>query len=227
MTALTVSHQLQQRGAHCLQFSGHRLAIQGRQVVFEIHPRLELRQLIEQAQAQGADLPLETTIETRHRQLGRSPAAGRHQLTDGLSAGEIQPAVEKSPLAEFTGQGAPGTGGQHQLQHPLHRDQPAVAVQLNDGLAGEAAGRAHQEQQRFIHPLAAAGIAHMAVEHAVALPDLLAGRLKQTRSNGFGLGPGDAHDRHAALTGGDGGGDSSDRVGGHASSVSFRCVSSC
>ena len=102
-----------------------------------------------------------------------------------------------------------------------------MAVQLNDGLAGEAAGRAHQEQQRFIHPLAAAGIAHMAIEHAVALPDLLAGRLKQTRSNGFGLGPGDAHDRHAALTGGDGGGDSSDRVGGHASSVSFRCVSSC
>ena len=103
MTALTVSHQLQQRGAHCLQFSGHRLAIQGGQVVFEIHPRLELRQLIEQAQAQGADLPLETTIETRHRQLGGSSAAGRHQLTDGLGAGEVQPAVEKSPLAEFTG----------------------------------------------------------------------------------------------------------------------------
>ena len=130
-------------------------------------------------------------------------------------------------MAEFTGQGTPGPGGEHQLEHPLHRDQPPVAVQLNNGLAGEAAGRAHQQQQCFIHPLAAAGIAHMAVKDAVALPDLMAGGFKQTRSDGFGLGPGDAHNRDAALTGGDSGGNGSDRVGGHASSVSFGGLSLC
>ena len=86
------------------------MAIEGRQVLLEIHPCLQLGQLIQQPLAQGADAPLQPTIDPRHGQLGRAPAAGRDHLADRLGPGEVEPTVEESPLAELPGQGPPRPG---------------------------------------------------------------------------------------------------------------------
>ena len=103
LTALAIGQQLVQLCLHSHQGRGHGGAIQGGQVVLEIHPRLQLRQLIQQPLPQGCDALLQAAIQAGHGQLGRTAAAGRDQLTHRLGAGEIQAAVEKCPLAELPG----------------------------------------------------------------------------------------------------------------------------
>ena len=89
-----------------------------------------------------------------------------------------------------------------------------MAVELHHVFPGEAAGGAHQQQQGLIHPLARGGIHHVAVEHPVAVPHLLARCMEELAADRFCPGPGEAHDRHPALPRGNGGGDGGDGVGG-------------
>ena len=192
-------HQVLQGTQHRREFRHHGLAIEGRQILFKINPRLQFGQLIQQALPQGADLLLQPPIHACHGQLGSPAAAGTHHLANGFCPGEIQAPVEKSPLGEFPWQGSPRPGRQHQLEHPLHCHQSAMAMQLHHGFPGEAAGGPHQQQQGFVHPLLASGIHHVAVEHPMAFPALAAWGHKQLPANGFRPRPGDPHDGHAAL----------------------------
>ena len=168
----------------------------------------------EQSFAQAADASLQAAIDAGHGQLGRPATAGGDHLANRFRPGEIEPTVEKSPLAEFPRQSPAGSGGQHQLQHPLDGHQAAVAVEFHHGFAGEAAGRPHQQQQGLIHPLAAGRVHHVAIEHPMALPGLLARSQKQALADSFRPLAGEAHDRHAALARGNGGGDGGDGVAG-------------
>ena len=86
---------------HRHEFGHHGLAIEGRQILLKINPRLQFGQLIQQALPQGADLLLHAPIHASHGQLGRAAAAGAHHLANGFSPGEIQAPVEESPLGEF------------------------------------------------------------------------------------------------------------------------------
>ena len=194
------------------------LAIEGRQVLLEIHPSLQLRELIEQAFPQRRDLGLNAAIEARHGQLGRPAAAGRHQLTHRLGTGEIEPAVEHGPLAEFARMGPPHSRlPQHLFEHPLHGDHPAMAVDLHHVLAGEAAGPAHQQQQHLIES-AALAIDHMAIHHPVRSPLLSARAVHHAAPRRFRSRPGETNHGDAALPWGHGGGHGRNRVGaGHSS----------
>ena len=87
-----------------------------------------------------------------------------------------------------------------------------MAVKLHHCFAGEAAWRAHQQQQHLIHHIAVGWIVDVAVEHPMALPALLASWLKQLTANGFSLGSADPHDGHAAGTGSHRRGDRCDGV---------------
>ena len=207
-------HQPLQGGAHRRQLRQHGAGIEGRQILLKIHPRLQLRQLIQQPFAQAADASLQAAIDAGHGQLGRPATAGVDHFANRLSPGEIEPTVEKSSLAEFPRQSPAGSGGQHQLQHPLNGHQAAVAVEFHHGFAGKTAGCPHQQQQRLIHPLAAGRIHHMAVEHPMALPVLLARGQKQALADRLRPFAGEAQDCHAALARGDGGGDGNDGVAG-------------
>ena len=97
---------------------------------------------------------MQAAIKASKRQLGGAATAGRHQVAQRLGPGEIKAAIEKGPLAEFTRLGPAGAGRKHQVQHPLHADQAAVAVELHHVLTGETARRLHQQQQGLIDPLA-------------------------------------------------------------------------
>ena len=193
-----LGHQGLQLRAHRHQLSQDRRAIEGRQILLEIHPRLQFGQLVKQPLPQGRDAALNAAIEARHRQLGRPPAAGADHRRHRLGPGQIEAPVEKGPLAELAGSRPPRTRRQHQLQHPAHRLQSAMAVQFHHVLAGEAAGGAHQQQQHLIHPFSAGRIDHMAVEHPMALPELLAGGDKDLSADRLGPGAREAHNRHTA-----------------------------
>ena len=221
LALLRLGQHRRQLAAHGLQFGPHGVGIEGRQIVFEIDPGLELRQLVEQALPQGADPALQPAIQPRHGQLGGATTAGRHHLHQGLGPGEIEAAVEEGPLAELPRPRQPRPGRQHQLQHPPHHHQPAVAVEFHHVLAGEAAGGAHQQQQSLIHPFAAGRIHHMAVQHPMALPGLATRRPKQAPADRLSRRPRQPHDRHTALAGGHGGGDRGDGARGIAAIASI------
>ena len=61
-----------------------------------------------------------------------------------------------------------------------------MTVELHHVLAGETAGGPHQQQQGLIHLFAAGWIHHVAVEHPVAFPHLLARRREQPPADRFG-----------------------------------------
>jgi hypothetical protein len=174
-----LAHQLLQSGAHRHEGVGDGGRIEGGQVVFKVEPGLQFGQRIEQLLAQGGDAALQATIEAGHRQGGGAAAAGIDHLHHRLRPGEVKAAVEEGPLAEFPRPCGSGARCPHQLLHPPHRLQTPVAVELHHVFAGEAAGGAHQQQQGLIHPIAAGGIHHMAVEDPVALPLLAARHAKE------------------------------------------------
>ena len=192
-------HQLLQRKPHRRQLGRHRSTIEQGQILLKLHPGLQFGQLVEQALAQARNLALQAAIEAGNRQLGGAAAAGCDQVAHRLGPGEIKAAMEEGPLAEFAGLGPAGAAGQHQLQHPLHTDQAAVAVELHHVFASEAARRLHQQQQGLIDPLVRGRIHHMAIEDPVALPQLAPRRPKQPPPNRHGARPREPHDRHAAL----------------------------
>ena len=215
---LAIAHQLLKLQTHGLQLLQQGLASEGRQVLLEIHPSLQFGELIEQPFPQRRDLGLNAAIEARHGQLGRPAAAGRHQLTHRLGTGEIEPAVEHGPLAEFARLGPPHSRlPQHLFEHPLHGDHPAMAVDLHHVLTGEAAGPAHQQQQHLIET-AALAIDHMAVHHPVRSPLLSARAVHHAAPRCFRSRPGETNHGDPALPWGHGGGHGRNRVGaGHSS----------
>ena len=87
-----------------------------------------------------------------------------------------------------------------------------MALELHHRFAGEAARRPQQQQQGLIHPLLGLGIDHMAVEHPMAIPELLAGGCEQLAPDRFRLRPGNPHNGHTSLARGDRGGDGGDCV---------------
>ena len=89
-----------------------------------------------------------------------------------------------------------------------------MAVQLHHVFPREAAGGAHQQQERLIHPLPRGGIHHVAVEHPMALPHLLARGLEKLAADGFRPRAGETHDRDAALARSNGSGNGGDGVRG-------------
>ena len=83
-------------------------------------------------------------------------------------------------------------------------------MKLHYVFAGVGAGSQHEQQQGFIHGLAAVGLAHLAVENAVALPGLLTRGIKQRAGDRHRPPPRQTHNAHAALLGGNGRGDRHD-----------------
>ena len=113
-------------------------------------------QLIQQALPQGADALLQATVDAGHGQLGGPAASGRDHLADRLGPGEIQPAVEEGPLAEFPRQGPAGPGRQHQLRaHMAHIGTPIMGDEKYGGLDDMPEGmdrKLHLHARRIIFP---------------------------------------------------------------------------
>ena len=142
-------------------------------------------------------------------------AAGGHQLTHRLGTGEIHSSIQNSPLTEFPRQGPPHPGLiQNPLQNALHCDQTAMAVELNNVFTGEAAWRAHQQQQHLIQPLLTCRIEHMAVENTMGAPFLAAGAMHHRTTGHLRCGTGESNHRDSPLSRGDRRGHCGNGVGG-------------
>src|SRR5690606_25300778 len=80
-----------------------------------------------------------------------APGAGRtDEVDDGFSLGEVEPAVEKGAQGEFAGLGGTGARAEHFPEHAGGEEASAVALNLDDVLAGVGARGAHHGDEGLI-----------------------------------------------------------------------------
>ena len=172
-TALPIRHKLQQLVAHRLQSLQQVRAIENWEIIFKIHPGLQLTELIQQSFTQQLDPALDAAVHPCHGQLRSTLTAGSHQITDRLSTRELKAPVQDSSLTEFTGQCTANPRLlKHTGHHLLHCHHAAMAMDFHHIFSGETARSQHQQHQHFIEVLHSIGCHHVAVEHSMALPRL-------------------------------------------------------
>jgi hypothetical protein len=81
------------------------------------------------------------------------------QICDGFGLRQVDLAVDERPLGELAGAGGPHPGGERGLQDPVRRHRAAVALDLDDVLAGERTRGAENRDQGVVEILAGAGVA--------------------------------------------------------------------
>ena len=129
----------------------------GRDVFFgEINVRLDMGQGLEQLVAQLVDalgeLAGELFVGGAQGQLG----ARVDQIGHGFGLREVNAPVEKGAAGEFAGLGQPRAVCEDGVEDQFCGQNSAVAGDLDDILAGEGAGRAHDGEQGLVHVLAVA-----------------------------------------------------------------------
>ncbi len=83
----------------------------------------------------------------------RQVRLGGNQIDDRLRLGQIDPAVEESPLGKFPGLSRAGAGRHGGAEDQFHVFLPAVALDLQDILTGITAGGSKEKKDHFVNDL--------------------------------------------------------------------------
>jgi hypothetical protein len=147
----------------------------------------------------------ELAVERAERGARRGGRAARDEVRDGLGLEEIELVVQKRAQRELAGLGRPRAERVGVCEQRVAHDPAAVAVQLDDVLAGVGARRGEIEHEAAVERLAAR--APERAELGVAGARVDAGERRADRARRWA---GDPHDRDRAAAGG--GGQGRDRV---------------
>jgi len=133
-----------------------------------IQPRFQLGQKVQQLVAQLFVGFGERAAESVEGVLPGGFAVCAGKFVDRFGLDEICLAVDKSPEAEFAGQGGRKALLLQDGQGSRHDGAGTVAEEFHGILAGKGAGRPEDGGEHFIDAFAAPGILEPAVDHAVA-----------------------------------------------------------
>ena len=126
-------------------------------LVGEVDERLGVREQVEQLFANAADFFTEPAFELLRCRAQREVGLRPDQIHHGLGLGEIHFAVEERALGELARLRPARTVCEHGIEHaPCHEDA-AVAVDLDDILAGVARRRAVHTEQHVVNRVRAVG----------------------------------------------------------------------
>jgi hypothetical protein len=123
----------------------------------------------------------------------------RDHRGDGFRLGKVQFAVDESALGKLAGARHPCPGGKRGAEHPRQSDAAAVALQLDDILAGERVRSEKNRHQPVVYQLAGLRLDNFhAPKRRVWLGGEAAFRTQDTSPRSLGFGTGDANDADPA-----------------------------
>ena len=107
----------------------------------KVDPCFEVRERFEQRVARFGGLAAKASFELVPRSAQGEPRLGRDQIHHALGLSEVELAVEKCVLGEFTGCGHHRTAFEKAAEHFARHKDAAVTGELDAGFAGETSRR--------------------------------------------------------------------------------------
>ncbi len=100
--------------------------------------------------AQGGDVAAEAALELLGGGAEGEIGLGADEVHDGLGLGEVHFAIEEGAAGEFARLGERGAAGEEEIEDAAGDEDAAVALDLNDVLAGVARGGAMDGEEDFV-----------------------------------------------------------------------------
>jgi hypothetical protein len=119
-------------------------------LIGEIHRRLDERADPREACSQRMNPTGELSLEGSAGQPSSGFRGALDQVRDRLGLDEVDPTVQKGPLAELAGTGGTGAKLEGATQQEVHHDRPAVSLKLEDILAREGVGCGKKERNSLV-----------------------------------------------------------------------------
>lgn len=144
-------------------------------LVGEIDVGLDVGEDAEEALAQGDDVAAEAAFELLGGGAEGEICLSADEVHDRLGLGEVHFSVEEGAPCEFAGVGEAGAAGEEEIEYAPGDENAAVALNLDDVLAGVAGGCAMEGEQDLIQHLRAIDDAAELLEARGQVRDLVAG----------------------------------------------------
>ena len=178
--------------------------------VGEIDVGLDVGEQAQEGFAKGEDVAAEAALELLSGGAEGEVGLGPNKVHDGLGLGEVHLPIEEGAPGEFAGLGGSCAAGEEEIEDAAGDEDAAVALDLDDVLAGVAGGGAMDREEDFVEDAGAVDDAAEGLGAGWKLRDRGAG-VEDIAGYGYGVGAGEAEDGDGAFAesggyGGDGGG---------------------